>query len=106
MAQLTIFVLLVAVHSLLVTKTYRAATYLPQDGVAYTTGNLPFGVFLANLTTSGNTDMVAVNIGASTISVLIGNGDGTFQTKADYATGGSPRLAAIADFNGVLLLSV
>src|SRR5262249_28100427 len=43
---------------------------------------------------------VVVNQGASTVSVLLGNGDGTFQGKLDGATGTSPWGVAVGDFNG------
>ena len=36
----------------------------------------------------------------NTVSVLLGNGDGTFQTHVDYATGSHPTSVAVADFNG------
>ena len=38
--------------------------------------------------------------GGNTVSVLLGNGDGTFAAKADYATGAGPRSVAVGDFNG------
>ncbi len=34
------------------------------------------------------------------VSVLLGNGDGTFQAPVTFATGGTPRLVAIADVDG------
>ena len=37
---------------------------------------------------------------SNTVSVLLGNGDGTFQPKTDYATGTSPSGVAVGDFNG------
>jgi uncharacterized repeat protein (TIGR01451 family) len=36
----------------------------------------------------------------SNISVLLGNGDGTFQSKVNYPVGSAPFLGAAADFNG------
>jgi FG-GAP-like repeat len=44
--------------------------------------------------------MISVNIAGNSISVLLGNGDGTFQPKQDYSVGSTPRLAAISDVNG------
>jgi hypothetical protein len=35
-----------------------------------------------------------------TVSVLLGNGDGTFQNPVDYATGANPAAVETADFNG------
>ncbi len=43
--------------------------------------------------------MVA-SFNASTVSVLLGNGNGTFQTHVDYTTGGTTGAVGIGDFNG------
>jgi Bacterial Ig-like domain (group 3)/FG-GAP-like repeat/FG-GAP repeat len=37
---------------------------------------------------------------AGEVSVLLGNGDGTFQTAMKFAVGSEPRSVAVADFNG------
>ncbi len=37
---------------------------------------------------------------SATISVLLGNGDGGFAAKTDFATGTAPCLVALGDFNG------
>jgi hypothetical protein len=34
------------------------------------------------------------------VSVLLGNGNGTFQAKVDYPTGSDPRSVAVADVSG------
>jgi hypothetical protein len=45
---------------------------------------------------------LAVTNGADlgTISVLLGNGDGTFRAPLNYAAGGTPARVAVGDFNG------
>ncbi len=35
----------------------------------------------------------------ATVSILLGNGDGTFQTHIDYATGSQPNSVTAGDFN-------
>ena len=45
------------------------------------------------------TDLVTANYGANTVSVLVGNGNGTFQAKTDYTVGAGPKSVAIGDFN-------
>ncbi len=40
-----------------------------------------------------------ISISPSTVSVLIGNGNGTFQTATDHAAGISPSSIAVGDFN-------
>jgi hypothetical protein len=44
-------------------------------------------------------DLVVTNEIANSVSVLIGNGDGTFQAAENYDTGGSPEAVALADLN-------
>ena len=45
-------------------------------------------------------DLVVTNEIANSVSVLIGNGDGTFQAAKNFDTGGSPEAVALADLNG------
>src|SRR5205823_28018 len=42
----------------------------------------------------------AANSGSNNVSVLLGNGDGTFQPALAFAVGGGPRSFAVGDFNG------
>ena len=39
-------------------------------------------------------------IDGNTVSVLLGNGNGTFQAKQTFGTGNKPNSVAVADFNG------
>jgi hypothetical protein len=48
----------------------------------------------------GKPDLVIANGGDTTVSVLLGNGDGTFQPRVDYATGSSPLSVIVGDVNG------
>src|SRR5438132_12349789 len=50
------------------------------------------------VTNSLNAESYVFSVGS--VSVLLGNGDGTFGTKSDLATGTSPACVAIADLNG------
>src|SRR5206468_4724822 len=49
-----------------------------------------------------NADLVTENAieSSGTVSVLLGNGDGSFGLKTDFATGSSPYSVAIGDLNG------
>lgn len=65
------------------------------------------GVFRNNLTNANGTpvstpDLVVVNSTSNNVSVLFGNGDGTFQEApgSPYAVGKTPSSVALADFNG------
>jgi Bacterial type II and III secretion system protein/FG-GAP-like repeat len=63
-------------------------------------GYKPAGLASGTFTNSGHTDLVASDEGNNSVSVFLGNGDGTFQTRTDYATGNSPIYVATGDFNG------
>ena len=38
----------------------------------------------------GKADLAVANYESTTVSILLGNGDGTFQTKTDYTVGSDP----------------
>jgi hypothetical protein len=48
----------------------------------------------------GKLDLAAANGGTTGVSVMRGNGDGTFQTPSTIDIGGDPRSVAVGDFNG------
>jgi uncharacterized repeat protein (TIGR01451 family) len=55
---------------------------------------------VADLNGDSKLDVVVVNQGNNTVSVLLGNGDGTLQAKVDYPVGFSPQDLSLADMNG------
>ena len=72
--------------------------------VNYSTGSFPFTVIAADLRGNGKIDVVTVNMPngidqPGTVSVLLGNGDGTFQTHVDYSVGDFPTGIVAGDFN-------
>ena len=48
----------------------------------------------------GNRDLAVANSGSNDVSVLAGNGDGTFQTAVDFPVGESPNSLVVGYFNG------
>ena len=73
-------------------------SFLPR--VPITVGSSPTEDRVADLNGDGKLDIVLENSGSSTISILIGHGDGTFEPRADYATGTQPWSIDIGDLNG------
>jgi VCBS repeat protein/List-Bact-rpt repeat protein/FG-GAP repeat protein len=84
----------------------NSGTRFPTAGF-YRTGHAPGAVAIADLNGDGKKDLVVANGGLysfsgpdNTISVLLGNGDGTFQGHVDYPSGANPFSVAVADLNG------
>jgi hypothetical protein len=69
--------------------------------------SLPFGsvsaVALGDFNGDGNLDVVVANQLNNSVSVLMGNGDGTFQPAQTYPTGPSPTSIIAGDFTGKAL---
>ena len=80
--------------------TFRAPQFF-DTGVPVTDPNLPHRSLAAgDFNADGNQDLVATNASAASVSVLLGNGDGTFRTPLISATDGDPVSVAVGDFNG------
>ena len=73
-------------------------SFLPR--VPITVGSSPTEDRVVDLNGDGKLDVVLENSGSNTISVLMGNGDGTFQPRVDYATGAQPWSMDVGDVNG------
>ena len=64
----------------------------------YATGTSPQAVAVGDFNGDGKLDVAVVNGNSNTVSVMLGNGDGTFQAKTDFATGSTPRGIAVGHF--------
>jgi hypothetical protein len=79
-----------------------------QSRVDYTVGFNPFAVVTGDFNGDGILDLAVANANGTssgcyycgTVSILLGNGDGTFQPHMDFATGDGPVRIAVGDFNG------
>ena len=58
--------------------------------VNYTTGVSPNFVVIADVNGDGIPDLVTANAIGNSVSVLLGNGNGTFQAAQNFATGSLP----------------
>ena len=79
--------------------------------VSLPSGDSPSSLVAGDLNNDGKLDFAVTNIGpggyTATVSVVLGNGNGTFQTPVDYSTGTqtpynpgtTPRSIVAADFN-------
>ena len=84
-------------------------TFAPQ--VAYPTGLGPLAIVTGDFNGDDNLDLAVTNANCTvtiqglkcygrTVSILLGNGDGTFRPQFDYPTGTGPSSVATGDFNG------
>src|SRR5216684_1815090 len=77
-----------------------------QTAVAIATGTNPQSVAVGDFNGDGNLDLAVANGGdfssgaGSNVTVLLGNGDGTFQTARAFAVDDIPQSVAVGDFNG------
>ena len=63
-------------------------------------GTDPDAIVAGDFNGDGRTDLAVANYGSNDVSVLLGNGDGTFQTQVTYAVGTGPDAIVAGDFNG------
>src|SRR5436309_2917389 len=82
-------------------------TPAPAQTVSFTSqgdsavGPHPQWVAVGDFNRDGKQDLAVANAGSNTVSVLLGNGDGTFQAARTFPAGGSgPASVAVGDFNG------
>lgn len=68
----------------------------------YAAGSYPAAAAVADFNGDGKSDLAVLNYNRSTggFSILLGNGDGTFQAPISYQTGDFPASVLVADFNG------
>ncbi len=95
-------------HLDLVTGGQSLAYFLPGNGdgtfgtaISTSTESLVEGGLAAgDFNGDGILDLAVTNPLLNSVSIFIGNGDGTFKAAVDYATGINPATVAISDFNG------
>ena len=67
----------------------------------YAAGLGPIGISVGDFNGDGKLDLAAGSFEySSLVAVLLGNGDGTFQSFTTAPAGGDPFYMAMADFNG------
>ncbi len=76
------------------TTTYVAAELYAAVGAT------PYTLSAGDFNKDGKLDLAVSNFSSNTLSILLGNGDGTFQPQQTYSTIGQPFAIAVGDLNG------
>jgi hypothetical protein len=92
--------LLVAVLVMVVCVSSSAQTASFVARTDFLVGQGPSAVATADLNADGKLDLVTSNEFSNSVSVLLGNGDGTFQPAVSYPVGANPIAVSIGDFTG------
>ena len=90
------------VSILIGTGAAGAGVFNPANHATVGVGSEPFGVAVGDFNGDGKLDLAVANFGSNSVSILLGNGNGTF-TPASPATvgvGSGPKAIAAGDFNG------
>ncbi|MCY3729494.1 MAG: VCBS repeat-containing protein [Nitrospira sp.] len=78
--------------------------YVPPDLLylfaSYEVGKNPTAVQAGDFNQDGFSDLITSNISANTLSLLLGNGDGSFQAQVSIRVCMEPRNLAVRDLNG------
>lgn len=66
----------------------------------FAVGSIPRAVAVGDFNRDGKLDIAVVNFNSNNVSVLLGNGDGTFRSSMNFAVNMNPLALTIGDFNG------
>ena len=83
--------------SILMNKNDGSGTFFGQN--TFTTGASPTGIISA-VFAGTTTDLAVADDASDNVDILVGNGDGTFNTPISLATGNGPVAVAGQDLNG------
>lgn len=77
-------------------------TFTQAAGSPFTVGNQPSAIAIGDFDGDGKLDLAVTNQADNTVTILLGNGDGTFTqaTGSPFAVGNGPTSIAVGDFNG------
>lgn len=88
---------------LIVSGCSKQDPYTPPDlfyyFASYKVGKSPTTVTPTDVNQDGLTDLLTTNIGSNTLSILLGNGDGTFRDQVQLNVCKEPRSLALGLFN-------
>jgi hypothetical protein len=89
-------------NTIIVQLGHGDGTFSPANGSPISVGNFPEAVKIGDFNGDGLQDLAVANAKDNTISILLGNGDGTFTAASGspIPVGSFPFFVAVADFDG------
>jgi len=75
-------------------------TFQPQSEKRNAVGSGPIAMVAGDFNSDGRIDLAVPSYTFNDVSILLGNGDGTFQPQITYAVGSAPEAIVAGDFNG------
>src|SRR5580704_3509171 len=105
MPRILRFVLASCVFSLLLAVSSAAQSFVSLANLNFTrsdfqTGTAPYAVAVGDFNGDGKADLAVANERDGSVSILLGNGDGTFQPHVDYPTDQGSNSVTVADLRG------
>jgi hypothetical protein len=70
------------------------------NGATYPAGQEPYALVSGDFNKDGIVDLAVANVTGGTVSILLGNGDGTFKAQNQIQAGYGPIALGVGDFNG------
>jgi hypothetical protein len=81
-------------------RQYTVGAFTTPIAAAESVPNLGRAVVVADLTKNGIPDIIVTNYASGDVSVLLGNGDGTFQPQRRFDATANPFAMAVGDLTG------
>lgn len=97
--NLRVFIVAISSFLLLMGNPANLAAVEFAAAKTYPVGTNPQGVAVSDFNGDGKPDLAVANQLSGNVSILLGNGDGTFQPAVNYSAGNSPTQIVADDFN-------
>ncbi len=89
-----------ACHKVYIMFNNGDGTYFSGWPDGYLIGHQAHGMITEDFNGDGYKDLATANEGSNTVSILLNNGNGNFESRTDRQVGSHPRVICSADFDG------
>ena len=94
---IVLWIFLLGIFLIIGQQSVSAVNYFSTN--RFSVGDKPKSAIIGDFDRDEILDIAVCNFNGDDVSILIGNGDGTFQPKVDYPVGVDPRSLTTGDFN-------